>query len=161
MREWRRNYGRQLPCEGCCNMRVVQHGMDDQSNWNSMYSYVFTLAHLLRKNEFQNCLCACVWCPLANACTCEHGVAGSGAVCTKDRDAKCAFCNNGWTIDYSRTKCIRTCAHSHVHQLHVHVLTVCALLWVRFRSKCMHMQEWVWPIWRQLSFQRCCEMRFM
>ena len=71
----------------------------------------------------------CVCCRVAeNTCTCANGVARSGAGCTKNGDAKCAFCKTGWTLDHSGTQCISTCEHYDVHGHNVTALIVCFIV---------------------------------
>ena len=44
----------------------------------------------------------------ANTCTCKNGVAQTGADCSVNGAANCAFCMTGWTINHNKTECIRT-----------------------------------------------------
>ena len=44
---------------------------------------------------------------VANTCTCENGVATTGADCTTDAASMCASCDDGFTINGDDTACGR------------------------------------------------------
>ena len=85
-----------------CEVRVVQPRVDGQPLQNGVSA----------------CVCACsrhispglrlyaLWFA-GNICKCDNGAAQIGADCPVNGDAKCTFCNNGWTINHARTACIR------------------------------------------------------
>ena len=50
---------------------------------------------------------------VGNVCRCENGVAQTGVGCPMHRIAKCESCNVGWTINYDKSKCIRTYEYVH------------------------------------------------
>ena len=59
-------------------------------------------------------ICSCVYvcvraCVSANICTCDNGVAMSGAACTKQGAAMCKQCNAGFTINTAKNNCAGTC----------------------------------------------------
>ena len=46
---------------------------------------------------------------VVNTCTCNNGVAETGAGCSVNGAARCKSCKTGWTITTARTKCICKC----------------------------------------------------
>ena len=89
-------------------MRVVQRRVDNQPRQHRVYSYVDTF----RPERNNPTFCAHSRCHFtANTCTCDNGVAQTGAGCPVNGAANCASCNIGRALNQDRTACIRTCTN--------------------------------------------------
>ena len=106
-------------CASCNAGYTINHA---RTECTRTFTSVFELVRVYactHKHEGQPTLAIIRPCHFAvNACTCNHGVAKTGAGCPVNGAAKCESCDTGRMLNQDRTQCTRTLVYLNIQNEH-------------------------------------------